>query len=92
LAIVALPPFVLAYSGLVGFVNALYFAGAFSGVILSIMPILMLRSARRNGDFEPAWKCGWIAHPAIQAVIVTIYLASAAYAICSAMNLLPAGW
>jgi hypothetical protein len=52
----------------------------------------MLRSARRNGDFEPAWKCGWIAHPAIQAVIVTIYLASAAYAICSAMNLLPAGW
>ncbi len=56
------------------------------------MPILMLRSARRNGDFEPAWKCGWIAHPAIQAVIVTIYLASAAYAICSAMNLLPAGW
>ncbi|EPG5171477.1 hypothetical protein L4O89_005747, partial [Pseudomonas aeruginosa] len=26
------------------------------------------------------------------AVIVTIYLASAAYAICSAMNLLPAGW
>ncbi|RCI64244.1 amino acid permease, partial [Pseudomonas aeruginosa] len=28
LAIVALPPFVLAYSGLVGFVNALYFAGA----------------------------------------------------------------
>lgn len=27
-----------------------------------------------------------------QAVIVTIYLASAAYAICSAMNLLPAGW
>ncbi|MCO1688064.1 hypothetical protein FA455_10645, partial [Pseudomonas aeruginosa] len=69
-----------------------YFAGAFSGVILSIMPILMLRSARRNGDFEPAWKCGWIAHPAIQAVIVTIYLASAAYAICSAMNLLPAGW
>ena len=92
LAVVALPPFVLAYSGLVGFVNALYFAGAFSGVILSIMPILMLRSARRNGDFEPAWKCGWIAHPAIQVVIVMIYLASAIYAICSAFNLLPSGW
>ncbi|CCK04255.1 Tyrosine-specific transport protein [Cronobacter sakazakii 701] len=42
LAVVALPPFALAYSGLVSFVNALYFAGVFSGVILSIMPILIL--------------------------------------------------
>lgn len=92
LAIVCVPPFVLAYSGLVGFVNALYFAGAFSGVILSIMPILMLRSARRHGDLQPAWQCGWIAHPLIQVFIVMIYLASAGYAICSALNLLPSGW
>ncbi|MDH4611352.1 amino acid permease [Pseudomonas sp. BN102] len=92
LGIVCVPPFVLAYSGMVGFVNALYFAGAFSGVILSIMPILMLRSARRHGDLQPAWQCGWIAHPAIQAVIVVIYLASAVYAICSALSLLPSGW
>lgn len=92
LGIVCVPPFVLAYSGMVGFVNALYFAGAFSGVILSIMPILMLRSARRQGDLQPAWSCGWIAHPVIQVVIVMIYLASAAYAICSALNLLPSGW
>ncbi|MDH4570896.1 amino acid permease [Pseudomonas sp. BN414] len=92
LAIVCVPPFLLAYSGMVGFVNALYFAGAFSGVILSIMPILMLRSARRHGDLQPAWQCGWIAHPLIQVFIVMIYLASAAYAICSALNLLPSGW
>ncbi|WP_342246844.1 amino acid permease [Pseudomonas sp. OTU5201] len=92
LAIVCVPPFVLAYSGMIGFVNALYFAGAFSGVILSIMPILMLRSARRHGDLQPAWQCGWIAHPLIQVFIVMIYLASAAYAICSALNLLPSGW
>ena len=39
LLVVAIPPFVLAYSGMVSFVNALYFAGVFSGVILSIMPI-----------------------------------------------------
>jgi hypothetical protein len=44
LLVVAIPPFVLAYSGMVSFVNALYFAGVFSGVILSIMPILMLRA------------------------------------------------
>lgn len=92
LGLVCVPPFVLAYSGMVGFVNALYFAGAFSGVILSIMPILMLRAARRNGDLQPAWQCGWIAHPAVQATIVAIYLASAAYAVCSALDLLPAGW
>lgn len=92
LGLVCVPPFVLAYSGMVGFVNALYFAGAFSGVILSIMPILMLRSARKHGDLQPAWQCGWIAHPAIQVVIVLIYLASAAYAICSALDLLPSGW
>lgn len=92
LGLVCVPPFVLAYSGMVGFVNALYFAGAFSGVILSIMPILMLRGARRHGDLQPAWQCGWIAHPAVQATIVAIYLASAAYAICSALDLLPAGW
>ena len=92
LGLVCVPPFVLAYSGMVGFVNALYFAGAFSGVILSIMPILMLRAARRHGDLQPAWQCGWIAHPAVQATIVLIYLASAAYAICSALDLLPAGW
>jgi amino acid permease len=92
LGLVCVPPFVLAYSGLVGFVNALYFAGAFSGVILSIMPILMLRAARRRGDLQPAWQCGWIAHPLIQSFIVVIYLASAVYAICSALNLLPSGW
>ncbi|SDR75693.1 aromatic amino acid transport family protein [Pseudomonas oryzae] len=92
LGLVCVPPFVLAYSGMVGFVNALYFAGAFSGVILSIMPILMLRAARRQGDLQPAWQCGWIAHPAIQIAIVLIYLASAAYAICSSLELLPAGW
>jgi hypothetical protein len=33
---------------MVSFVNALYFAGVFSGVILSIMPILMLKGARQR--------------------------------------------
>ena len=54
LLVVAIPPFVLAYSGMVSFVNALYFAGVFSGVILSIMPILMLKGARQRGDLTRA--------------------------------------
>ncbi len=53
LTVVAIPPFILAYSGMVSFVNALYFAGVFSGVILSIMPILMLKGARQRGDITP---------------------------------------
>ncbi|MNQ59937.1 hypothetical protein D3C85_742000 [compost metagenome] len=64
----------------------------FSGVILSIMPILMLRSARKNGDITPAWQCGWIAHPAIQITVVILYLCSMAYAISSALGWLPASW
>lgn len=54
LLVVAVPPFILAYSGMVSFVNALYFAGVFSGVILSIMPILILKGSRRQGDITPA--------------------------------------
>lgn len=93
LAIVALPPFVLAYSGMVSFVNALYFAGVFSGVILSIMPILMLRGARRSGDITPRWTCSaLITHPLIQSFIVLLYLASAGYAIASLLGYLPTGW
>jgi amino acid permease len=93
LLIVAIPPFILAYSGMVSFVNALYFAGAFSGVILSIMPILILKGARRHGDITPTWQCrSLITHPVIQALIVLLYLASAVYAVASALGYLPAGW
>jgi hypothetical protein len=91
LLVVAIPPFVLAYSGMVSFVNALYFAGVFSGVILSIMPILMLKGARQRGDLTPGWTCpAWMTHPLIQCFIVLLYLCSAA---CdSVRGRLPARW
>ncbi|MGG4625000.1 aromatic amino acid transport family protein [Serratia odorifera] len=95
LLLVVVPPFVLAYSGFVSFVNALYFAGVFSGVILSIMPImpmLILRGARKNGDMTPRWQCNWITHPLLQISIVLLYLSSAVYAIASLLGFLPAGW
>lgn len=53
IACVGLPPFILAYSGLIGFVDAIYLAGTFGGVIMSILPALMVNSARKNGDMEP---------------------------------------
>jgi amino acid permease len=92
LMLVVLPPFVLAYSGLVSFVNALYFAGVFSGVILSIMPMLILRGARKYGDQTPRWQCSWITHPLLQVSIVLLYLGSAVYAIPSLFGYLPSGW
>ena len=63
LSVIVIPPVLLAYSGLVGFVNAIFSAGTFGGIIMSILPVFMLRRARKHGDKLPCWKCGWIAHP-----------------------------
>ena len=52
-AAVALPPLVLAYSGMVGFVDALYFAGVFSGVVLCMVPYLIIKVARGKGNRTP---------------------------------------
>lgn len=92
LAIVAVPPFILAYSGISSFVNALYFAGTFGGVLMGIIPILLLNAARKHGDKEPGFTCGWYAHPLIQAVIILIFASSGVYAVFSAMGMLPASW
>lgn len=87
-----LPPFILAYAGLVSFVDAIGWAGTFGGVIMSIVPVLMLNNARKKGDIEPEWKCGWYAHPAVQGMIIVIFSLAAIYFICSMIGILPAGW
>ncbi len=92
-AVVALPPLALAYSGLVGFVDALYFVGVFSGVVLSILPYLIVKGARKNGNKAPEWQCPvWMTSPVIYLSIFLLYSASAVYAILAKLNLLPAGW
>ena len=92
LVCVALPPFALAYSGLVSFVDAIYLAGTFGGVIMSILPAMMVNSARKNGDMEPAWKCGWYAAHWVQAIIIVLFCAAALYAIFDLMGVLPSAW
>ena len=92
LACTVLPPFILAYAGLVSFVDAIGWAGTFGGVIMSIVPVLMLNNARKKGDIEPEWKCGWYAHPAVQGMIIVIFSLAAIYFICSMIGILPAGW
>ncbi|PPK19752.1 amino acid permease, partial [Klebsiella pneumoniae] len=82
-----------AYSGMGSFVNAVYFAGVFSGGILSILPILMLKGARQRGDLTPGWRCpACMTHPLIQCFIGLLFLCSAAYAIESAVGYIPSGW
>ncbi|MEW5620808.1 amino acid permease [Pseudomonas putida] len=92
LAVVTLPPIAFAYSGFSGFVNALYFAGTFGGVLMGIIPILLLNAARKSGDQQPAFTCGWYAHPFLQAFIVMVFLSSGVYAILSALGMLPSSW
>ncbi|MDK2856761.1 MAG: hypothetical protein PWQ86_1974 [Bacillota bacterium] len=92
IALVVIPPFVLAYTGLVGFVGAIYFAGSFAGVIMSIVPVLMLNRARTQGDREPEWTCGALAHPIIQGLLILLFCGAAVYAILAALKLLPQGW
>lgn len=92
IACTVLPPFVLAYAGLVSFVDAIGWAGTFGGVIMSIVPVLMVNNARKKGDIEPEWKCGWYAHPVVQGAIIVIFSLAAIYFICSMIGILPAGW
>ena len=92
IACTVLPPFILAYAGLVSFVDAIGWAGTFGGVIMSIVPVLMGNNARKKGDIEPEWKCGWYAHPAVQGAIIVIFGLAAIYFICSMVGILPAGW
>jgi len=92
IAVVVVPPFILAYSGLVSFVDAIYLAGTFGGVIMAILPALMLRSSRKNGDMEPGWKCGWFASPVIMGIMIVLFCAAGVYAILNLAGVLPSAW
>lgn len=92
LSIVAVPPFVIAYTGLVGFVDILAITGSFSGVIMGILPVVMINRARKHGTREPEWTCGKLAHPVIQGAIVILFVSASIYTLMSIFNLLPSGW
>ncbi|RST74095.1 amino acid permease [Siminovitchia acidinfaciens] len=92
LAIVAVPPFLIAYSGFVGFVDALSIAGAFAGIMMAIVPVMMINKARKVGEREPEWTCGKLAHPAIQTLIIVLYTSAGVYTLLGIFNVLPKGW
>ena len=59
---------------------------------MSVLPVLMLRSARETGDMEPSWQCGWIASVWVQWSMIVLFCGAALYAVLGLFGLLPAAW
>ena len=92
MAVIYLVPLILVLGGFVGFVDALYFSGTFCAAIMAILPVFMVNEARKTGDIEPVWNCGWMASVPMEALSVVLYGSNVFYAVFSAFGLLPAGW
>lgn len=92
IAAVAVPPFIIAYSGLVGFVDAISIAGAFAGAVMAILPVMMINKARKVNEREPEWTCGRLANPLIQSVLIILFVGAGLYTLLGLFNILPKGW
>ncbi|WP_053546063.1 aromatic amino acid transport family protein [Corynebacterium deserti] len=91
-AFTVVPPLAISLAGLGGFVSALSYAGGFAGAIMSVIPVMLLRKARRTGDREPVWKATWQAHPIFQIVLIVVYSLAFVYSVLAIVGLVPAGW
>ena len=85
-------PLFLTVTGMVGFVDAIYFSGTFAAAIMAILPIFMVNSARKNGEIKPEWSAGKLASKPVQATIIIVYGGTVIYHILGTIGLLPAGW
>lgn len=85
-------PLLVSFAGLGGFVSALSYAGGIAGVIMSIVPVLLLNTSRKNGERTPAWTVGWSSHPVMQWLIIIVYGLAGVYSVGSILGLVPAGW
>ena len=92
LIFIVVPPFLLAYYGIVSFVNAIYLAGTLGGIIMSVLPVFMLNAAKRKGDKEPIWQCGWMSCSFIQGLVVAVFCFAGLYSVAGLFGMLPAGW
>ena len=61
-------------------------------VIMSILPVMMLRGARESGDVEPEWKCGWYSAGCVQTLLIVLFCGAAVYAIFDLLGMLPKAW
>lgn len=85
LLFVCVPPLLLVCFGLVKSIDdALYWPGVVGALILSFFPILILSSARKNGDQPTAWKCPDILTTWwVKSCIVVVYLAATLFSVAS---------
>lgn len=74
-------PFFLTVTGMVSFIDAVYFSGTFAAAIMAILPIFMVNNARKYGEIEPVWNCGKLASPIIQLIIIVLWWRN--YYICN---------
>lgn len=86
---IMVPPFLLARTYLTDFIDAIGWAAIFGDIVLSIFPCFMLIRARKKGDQQPAWKCGWYAHPAVMILLILTYCLVCGYCVFSLFGLLP---
>lgn len=91
-AAITVIPLVMVLGNLIGFVDAIYATGAFAGIIMALLPIFMLKVARKKGDIEPEWTCGWMFSPVMQGIMFLVYGITTLYAALNLLGLLPAGW
>ena len=90
--IMAVPPFLLAYSKFGSFVNVSLFCRCLCWSNNVYIASFNAEKARKFGDKEPEWTSGALAHPIIQSIIIILYCGGAVYATLSLMNILPQGW
>lgn len=91
-AVIVAIPLYLSMGKIVGFVDAIFAAGTFGGVVMAIIPVMMLRKSRKTGDIDPEWKCGWYSHTFFQWALIIVYSGVAVYAVFGMLGYLPAGW
>lgn len=85
---IMVPPFLLARTYLTDFIDAIGWAAIFGDIVLSIFPCFMLIRARKKGDQQPAWKCGWYAHTAVMILLILTYCLVCGYCVFSLFGLL----
>ncbi|SER62008.1 aromatic amino acid transport family protein [Corynebacterium cystitidis] len=79
-------PLLIFFAGLNSFVDALTYAGGFAGAIVSIVPVFLLRVARKRGDRQPEWQATWQASSVIQVLIVVVYSCAFVFSVLSVLG------
>lgn len=59
---------------------------------LAVIPVMLLRAARRDGEGTPVWQATWQAHPILQFLLIASHSPAIVYSVILILGLVPAGW